>query len=157
VVAPLLTGQVYFDQSTTLTGATVLADATVYVNGDLTVAGTVVGNGTVFVDGDTTFLQAVNVTGTSRITLFSQGDITFVLPSVFQGVLYSHGNVNSVIALLVSGAVYAVNETDTSKGNVTLGPGSLVVHVQELTTFANYYLGLGGQAEPAIVYWHKIR
>lgn len=157
-VAPVLTGNVYFNGDTTLTGLTTMVDATIYVNGNLTVLGSIVGNGTFFVDGKTSFLQAVNLTGTSRVTLFSQDDINIALPSIFQGVLYTHGNVNTgpLLATTVFGAVYAVNYLDPSKGNVNLGPGSTVVHVSELTAFASSFLGRSGEANALRTYWCRL-
>lgn len=156
---PLLTGQVYFDSDTILTGASILNDATVFVNGDLTVAGTLIGTGTLFVTGETSFLNAIDLGGTNRVTLFSQGDINIALASVFQGVLYTHGNINTgpLLATTIFGAAYAVNYSDPSKGNVNLGSGSNVVHVSELTAFASSYLGRSGEANALRVYWSRVK
>lgn len=153
----ILSGQHYFDGPTTF-AATTLADATVYVNGDLTVAGTMVGRGTLFVDGETTFVQTINLTGSSRLTLFSADNINILLPSVIQGVLYTHGNVNTgpLLPLTVFGAVYAVATPSTpGGGNVSLGTGSTVVHVTESTAFASTFLARNGGANPIRVFWSQ--
>lgn len=154
-----LSGQVYFNSDTTLTGVTLLNDVTVFVNGDLTVLGSVIGNGTFFVNGETTFLTAITMAGTNRVTLFSQGDINFVVACIFQGVLYTHGNVNTgpLLSSIVTGAVYAVNYQDPGKGNINLGIGSIVTHVNDLTAFAGAYLARGGEAVPRRVYWSRVK
>lgn len=150
-----LSGPVYIDGDATFTAVT-LNNATVYVDGDLDVLA-ILGTGTVFVNGSTNFLASINITGSNRLTLFSEGDINFNLLSVVQGVVFTHGNVTSALALQVSGAVYAVNETDPSKGNVNLGLLSQVVHVSELTSFASFWLGIGGEADAIRVYWRRLR
>lgn len=158
-IAPVLSGQVYFDGDTTLTGASILNDATVFVNGDLRVLGTLAGTGTLFVTGETSFLNTIQLGGTNRVTLFSQGDINIALASTFQGVLYTHGNINTgpLLATTIFGAAYAVNYTDPGKGNVNLGIGSNVIHVSELTAFASSYLGRSGEANALRVYWSRVK
>lgn len=158
VVAPVISGQWFFNSNTTLTGVTAMADATIYVQGDLTVAGSLLGNGTIFVNGETRFIQAVNLTGSDRLTLFSEGDISILLPSIFQGVMYTHGNVTTtpLLATIVFGAVYAVGDGDPSRGNVTLGAGSTVIHVSELTAFATSFLGRNGESNVVRVYWNRL-
>lgn len=158
-VTPILTGQVYYDDSVTFTGAVTMVNAEVYVKGDLTVNGVIAGTGTVFVEGETSFLSAVNLAGNDRLTLFSGGDINILLPSVFQGVLYTHGNVNGgpLFAVTVFGAVYAVNTTQPALGNVNLGLGSRVIHLSDFTAFASSYLAANGQGNAVRVYWAQLR
>ena len=159
--APFLSGEVNFSGPTELTGIITLADANVYVSDDLTINGIVVGRGTFFVNGETNFLTTINLSGNSRLTLFSNEDINFnapvPLPNVIQGVLYTHGSVNTapLAPLTVLGAIYAVAPTDPSAGNVTLRTGSLVVHVVETTTFASSFLARNGGANPVRVYWSQ--
>ncbi len=158
-ITPILTGQVYYDDSVTFTGAVTMVNAEIYVKGDLTVNGVIAGTGTLFVEGETNFLSAVNLSGNDRLTLFSGGDINILLPSVFQGVLYTHGNVNGgpLFAVTVLGAVYAVNTTQPALGNVNLGLGSRVVHLSDFTAFASSYLAANGQSNAVRVYWAQLR
>lgn len=140
--------------------ALTLANTTLYVEGDLTL-GAVLGTGTIFVEGETTFLANVNMTGPNRITLFSEGDVNFLLATVFQGVVYSHGNITAAGLFEVFGAVYAVGGAAGGGGNVTLGglllPLSNVIYNAESTAFASFWLAQGGEAEAVRVFWRKLR
>ena len=158
VVLPLLLppGPVYIDGDATFLAVN-LNNSTVYVDGDLNVVA-MLGRGAVFVNGQTNFLANITLTGSDRITLFSEGDITVTLAGIFQGVLYTHGNFTSGALLVVRGAIYANNLTDPDKGNVIFnGLNNTVVHVDEYTAFASYWLALGGDAEPVQVYWNQLR
>jgi hypothetical protein len=158
VVLPLLLppGPVYIDGDATFVAVN-LNDSTVYVDGNLQVVA-MLGRGAVFVNGSTTFLANITLTGSDRITLFSEDDITVALAGIFQGVLYTHGNFTSGAMLLVRGAIYANNLTDPSKGHVELnGLNNTIVHVDEYTAFASYWLALGGDARPVQVYWNQLR
>ena len=154
---PVLTGQVYIDGDITFPALVTLVDATVFVDGDLTVVGALAGSGTLFVNGETNFLAGVNIAGNDRVTLFSQGDINIPLGGVLTGVLFTKGNFTSVAALTVFGAVYAVNELDSTQGNVNIGLLSTVIHRSDVTSFASYWLGIGGEADAIRVYWRKLR
>lgn len=151
----VLSGQVYFEGDI-LGGALVLADATVFVEGNLTVAA-VAGTGTIFVTKETNILETVNFAGNDRVTLFSQGDINMPLGGIMTGVLFTKGNFNSAAILTVFGAVYAVNELDSTQGNVNIGLLSQVIHRSDVTSFASYWLGIGGEADAIRVYWRKLR
>ena len=164
LAVPVLTGPVYIDSDITFPVAVTMLDATVFVDGDLQVDGLLAGTGTVFVNGDTNFGIAIDLSGSgNRLTLFSKGDINFtypLLPSIIQGVLFSQGNITAAGSIQVFGAVYAVNESDSAKGNVslgTLGILSSVTHLQQSTAFANYWIARGGEAEAIRVYWRKLR
>lgn len=150
-----LAGQVYINGDV-LSGALVLADATVFVEGDLTVAA-VLGRGTVFVNGVTNITAEVNFEGNDRVTLFSDGDINMPLGGLMTGVLMTKGNFSNLAALTVFGAVYAVDELDSTQGNVNIGLLSTVVHRSDVTSFASYWLGIGGEADAIRVYWRKLR
>ena len=144
-----------------------LVDANLYVadggsGGNLRV-GLLSGTGTIFVEGQTDFLGAISISGNNRVTLFSEGDINFGLQGLFQGVLYTHGNVNGpslpLLPLTVIGAIYAVNETDSSKGHINIGTlvPSTVTYVSESTAFASYWLAQGGEADAIRVFWRRLR
>lgn len=133
--------------------------ARVYVDGDLQVAA-VLGTGTIFVNGETTFVANVNMTGPNRITLFSDGDINFTLATIFQGVVYSRGNIQASGLFQVIGAVYSVGKS-TGGGNIELGglllPLSNVIYNSESTAFASFWLAQGGEADAVRVYWRRLR
>ena len=153
----VLSGPVYIDDDANFALVT-LNNATVYVDGDLTVSAALLGTGAIFVNGTTTFTAAVHMSPSARITLFSQGDISVLLASTFRGVLYTHGDFNSgLVALLVHGAIYAQGATP-SKGNITInGLASIITHDEAQTSFASFWLAMGGEAEPVLVYWNQLR
>jgi len=134
-------------------------DARVYVEGDLQVTA-LLGTGTVFVNGETTFTANVSMSGSQRITLFSEGDINFLGPTIFQGVIYSHGNIRAALLFQIIGAVYAVGN-DSSTGNVELGglllPLSNVLYDAQSAAFASFWLAQGGEADAVRVFWRKLR
>jgi hypothetical protein len=140
-------------------GTLTLNDTILFVEGDLDV-GLLLGTGTIFVTGETTFLANVNMTGPDRITLFSQGDINFNLATIFQGVVYSRGDIRAAGVFQVLGAVYAVS-TPAGGGNIELGglllPLSNVIYNAESTAFASFWLAQGGEAEAVRVYWRRLR
>lgn len=152
----VLSGPVYVDGDATFLAVT-MANAQVYVNGDLTIAA-LLGSGAIFVNGKTTFTLPITFSGPNRITLFSDGDINCGVAATFQGVLLTHGNFTSGAALVVNGAIYANNLIDGSKGNVNLnGLLNTITHDDRFTAFASYWLALGGEAEPVQVYWNQLR
>jgi hypothetical protein len=138
---------------------TLLNNATVYVEGNLEVTA-LTGIGTIFVNGNTDFLQAITVSGTNRLTLFSEGDINFALGAImFQGVLYSHGNITSTLPLNVIGAVYAAEGLVPGGGNINIGGllPSTVTYASESTAFASFWLAQNGEADAIRVYWRRLR
>ncbi len=146
LLAPVLSGNVYINGDSTLLGAATLNNATVFVNGDLTMNTlALLGRGTFFVKGETRFLTGVNLTGSNKLTLFSQG------------VFLTHGDFHGGPALVVLGAIYANDLVNSSEGNVNLQLGSIITHVAEFTSFASFWLALGGEAKPLQVYWSQVR
>jgi cytoskeletal protein CcmA (bactofilin family) len=127
-------------------GTLTLNDTILFVEGDLDV-GLLLGTGTIFVTGETTFLANVNMTGPDRIT-------------IFQGVVYSRGDIRAAGVFQVLGAVYAVS-TPAGGGNIELGglllPLSNVIYNAESTAFASFWLAQGGEAEAVRVYWRRLR
>ena len=154
----LLPGNYYVDDPVQYLSLT-MNDATLYVNGDLDV-GVLLGSGTIFVNGETNFLANINMTGPDRITLFSNEDVNFSLATVFQGVVYSRGNIRASGVFQVLGAVYSVG-TPAGGGTVELGglllPLSNVIYNAESTAFASFWLAQGGEAEAVRVYWRRLR
>ncbi len=153
----LLTGVVRIGGDVNFLTGVVMTNATVFVDGDFT-ATTLVGTGTLFVTGETTITAALQLTGASnRLTIFSEKDINLGLGGLFQGVFLTHGNFTTNGALIVLGAVYANSSADPTKGNVALNAlTSVIIHVQEYTAFASYWLALGGEAKPIQVYWNQL-
>lgn len=133
--------------------------ATVYVSDDLT-ATALVGTGTIFVNGETTFTANISMSGSDRITLFSNEDIHFGLLTVFQGVVYSHGDIRAAGVFQIIGAVYAVG-SGGSGGSVELGGLLLsisnVLYDAQSAAFASFWLAQGGEADAVRVYWRKLR
>src|SRR5690606_33294761 len=113
-------------------------DAVIFVDGDLDIK-VLAGTGAIFVTGETRFLLPIILTGSNRITLFSEGDIDLGVAATIQGVLLTHGNVTSGAALILQGAIYASNATDATRGNVTLnGLANFITHDQASTAFASF-------------------
>lgn len=71
-----LSGDHYESSSTTVTGDLILNNATLYIDGDLTVLGSIRGIGAVYVSGNTTFSgDSVVLANEDGVVLYSQGNV----------------------------------------------------------------------------------
>jgi Tfp pilus assembly protein PilX len=131
VVGPMA-GAYYCDGNVDLINP-VLADAEIYVTGNLNINGPLLGTGSIFVGG-TTFISGTSaLLSTNGIAVFSQGDLTVVgSPFLFQGVLFTYGNLNLGSGATIIGAALAAQEVLAS------GPIQ-VTYVPEYTQFGSYW------------------
>lgn len=135
LVGPV-TGVIHAQGDLTLLAAT-LVNAYIYVDngGNLTSTGALLGTGSIFVTGKASLEGAVNSDASTGIAVFSQQDLDISNGQLFQGVLYTHGNLHVAGGVTVLGAVIA--QSDGAGGNIALDSGAQVVFVPEYTQFGN--------------------
>lgn len=151
-LAPLpLSGPIYVPGDLDLRLGAVLANAHLFVNGRMSSGGPLTGTGSVFVRGRLDLTAAANLVLTNGIAVFAGDDLEIRGPlagvQVFQGVLYSHGNLRIRDMVQVVGSVVA-QSTSPTKGNVILDRQATVIHLPEYTQFGSYWelLGMKGSA-----------
>lgn len=135
----VITGPTYVNGDVTLAGA-VLTNAYLYVEGDLKSILGLTGTGTIFVKGKTSIegVLSLVVNVNSSIAIFSQGDLTMSGGNLFQGVLYTHGNLKAKSSMTVIGSVIAESDKN-GKGGIDLDRGMRIIYLSEFTQFGSYW------------------
>ncbi|MHB2017453.1 MAG: hypothetical protein ACYCW6_10950 [Candidatus Xenobia bacterium] len=114
----------------TLHGGATLNGATLYVDGNLESDGQIDGTGSIFVTGTTRLTGHQTFSATRNLAIFSGGGIQLDGGSLFQGSLYSHGNIAVKSPLDVVGAVVSQG------GSVVLGARSRIVLLPQYAVHA---------------------
>lgn len=160
----VITGPTYVNGDVTLAGA-VLTNAYLYVEGDLKSILGLTGTGTIFVKGKTSIegVLSLVVNVNSSIAIFSQEDLTMSGGNLFQGVLYTHGNLKAKSSMTVIGSVIAQSD-EHGKGTIDLDRGMRIVYLSEFTQFGSYWTSQSMQGsllngdEPLLetLFWREV-
>ncbi|MHB2016030.1 MAG: hypothetical protein ACYCW6_03680 [Candidatus Xenobia bacterium] len=118
--------------SLTVDGDLYLAQAVVWVNGDLDVKGGLRGQGALFVAGSTRIESCSNLQSDDVACIVSSGDVTLggkdQHSSYFQGIIYTSGNLNANSVTVLGSAI--ANASDSKAGNITLQDARFVMDAE---------------------------
>lgn len=154
-----INGPTYVDGNLTLQAGANLNNAYLFVNGNLDSHGPITGSGSLFVNGHTDLHSTIQLSETTTIAVFSNGNLTLHDDGVFQGLLYCHQTITTMGYLEVVGAVIAQGPQAQIKIQAGNGyQGNLIVtFVPEYVSFASNYVSGQSMSTTALtqLYWRE--
>lgn len=133
------------DPSLSLPGGLTLDQGVLYVNGDLHISGGLKGMGAIICNGDVTIDGGASFAADDQLAIVAQGDVTIsgqgADRSVFQGLIYTEGNLYAESTTLLGVFVANGESTALHSGSTVLLKDAGVIHYPE---YGNFHLDGSG-------------